>query len=447
MNKKRWARLMAWALVLSLFPATCFSAGLTYSFDDGHLTTYTRALPILESYGKTGTVNVVYFWVGRPQMLSFDQIWEMQSRGWEVCSHSLTHPRFDQIPQRKSDEPILGWTQTPNRIYTYEAPYGYQSMPFIRSDMRVLRNVGSIDEVESTRGSAFFDPSNSKVFIRTHNDSLPEDHDIRVDSVETELEQSKLLLEAQGLNIQSFVVPFSMWNRDRAQMSQAYYNSVGAAGAFNKIPPENAHYLRRLQIESYHTVEQIKGMVDTAIENDLWLILMFHGIGYPEEGCTSLCWTPEQLDEFAAYVSGCNIEVVTQQEGLDLALELPSPLLELRANGEEDTVTVSSGIPVEFTFSLDPNNHSGENADWWFFVDLDIDYSVRLYFDASSWRWVTTETPALQSPLYNFSHQLILRQIINIDGTHTFYFGVDLNRNDVLDAPSYIDSVQVTVQQ
>ena len=449
MNKKRCACLVLGALIsllLPFIPARCFSAGLTYSFDDGHISTYSRALPVLSSYGQVGTANVVYFWIGRSGTMSFDQIKELESEGWEICSHSLTHPRFDQIPQDKSEEFLEEWIPTPQKSHTYEAAYGYQSLPFISADNRILRNVGSIDEVDASPGSAFFDPSGSKVYIHTPDDSSPENYDIRADSVEMELEQSKLLLEAQGLNIQSFVVPFSKWSEERARISEAYYNSAGAAGTFNDIPPKDPYYLRRLQIESYHTVEDIKEMVDTAIENDLWLILMFHGIGYPEEGCTSLCWTPEQLDELAAYVSGCGIEVVTQQEGLALTSELPpAPLSDLRVNGKDDAVTVSSGLPVEFALSLDPKSYSGKDADWWFYVDTQS--GIRYYFDASTGRWVTNETPALQGPLYTFPLNIIRRQVIALEGAHTFYAGVDLNCNGVLDEPSYLDSVQVIVQQ
>jgi len=83
----------------------------------------------------------------------------------------------------------------------YQAQYNYQSMPFILADNKTLRNIGTIEEVETTHWSVFFDSSSSTVYIRTPNDSSPENYDIRADSVETELEQSKVLLEEQGLDL------------------------------------------------------------------------------------------------------------------------------------------------------------------------------------------------------------------------------------------------------
>jgi len=448
MGKNRSAVVITAILysILVLVPTASFGAGLTYSFDDGHLATYTRALPILESHGQVGTVNVVYFWTGRSDRVTFDQMKEMESRGWEVCSHSLTHPRFDQIPQRKSEAPLEGWISSPGKSYTYEAPYGYQSLPFVLADDRMLRNVKSMDEVEATPGSAFFDPSGSRVYIHLFDHSSPEHSDIQADSVEMELEQSKLLLEAHGLNIQSFVVPFSIWNEERAQMSQTYYRSAGSAGNFNDIPPENPYYLRRLQVESHHTVEEVKALVDAAVDDDSWLILMFHGIGYPEEGCISLCWTPEQLDELAAYVSGCDIRVVTQREGLALMPGSPgTPIPDLKIDSQDDNITISIGNQVACTFSLDPGSCSGKDADWWFFVDTDS--GVRFFFDGLKGRWVTKEIPALQKPLCDFPYQLIRHQVIDLKGTHTFYCGVDLIQDGMLDELNYLDSVRVTVQE
>jgi len=198
--------------------------------------------------------------------------------------------------------------------------------------------------------------------------------------------------------------------------------------------------------QSYHTVEEIKVLVDAAIDHDLWLILMFHGIGYPEEGCVYLCWTPEQLEELAAYVSDRNIKVVTQRQGLDLVPELSgTPVPDLKINGQDDNVAISIGSQVACTFSLNPGSYSGKDADWWFFVDTDS--GTRFFFDALRGVWVTKETPALQKPLYDFPYQLIKHQVIDLKGTYTFYCGVDLIPNGKLDELSYLDSVRVTVQE
>lgn len=76
------------------------------TFDDGLLNTYEVAFPIMRKHNVEGTVFVVTGilkgWiktvgsVDRPFM-DIRQILELADVGWEIGSHSVTHPRFDQI--------------------------------------------------------------------------------------------------------------------------------------------------------------------------------------------------------------------------------------------------------------------------------------------------------------------------------------------------------------
>jgi len=61
------------------------------TFDDGHLDNYTAAYPIMQKYGYTGVLYIVYNYIGADGYLSVEQIQEMHANGWEVGSHSLNH--------------------------------------------------------------------------------------------------------------------------------------------------------------------------------------------------------------------------------------------------------------------------------------------------------------------------------------------------------------------
>ena len=74
------------------------------TFDDGSETVYTDAFPIMQNYGFTGTVYIVYNYVGASLYLDRDQIRELHDAGWEIGSHSLSHVNLRQRPGKQMEE-------------------------------------------------------------------------------------------------------------------------------------------------------------------------------------------------------------------------------------------------------------------------------------------------------------------------------------------------------
>jgi len=64
------------------------------TFDDANEDNYTNAFPIMKKYGMTGMLYLPYDYIGGTGYLTVDQIKEMAAAGWEVGSHSLTHPNL-----------------------------------------------------------------------------------------------------------------------------------------------------------------------------------------------------------------------------------------------------------------------------------------------------------------------------------------------------------------
>ncbi len=62
------------------------------TFDDANEDNYSSAFPIMEKYGFTGVLYLPYDYIGTPNYLTVDQIKAMAAAGWEVGSHTLTHP-------------------------------------------------------------------------------------------------------------------------------------------------------------------------------------------------------------------------------------------------------------------------------------------------------------------------------------------------------------------
>jgi peptidoglycan/xylan/chitin deacetylase (PgdA/CDA1 family) len=101
---------------------------LAVTFDDGYLSTLERAEPVLSSLGVPGTVFVVTDFVsnGHPlrwpgiehwcdgpheaelRGLSWADLETLAAAGWEVGSHTRTHPRLTELDDRALAEELSG---------------------------------------------------------------------------------------------------------------------------------------------------------------------------------------------------------------------------------------------------------------------------------------------------------------------------------------------------
>jgi peptidoglycan/xylan/chitin deacetylase (PgdA/CDA1 family) len=112
------------------------------TFDDGFQSLHSQVFPILRRYGFSATVFLVAEFCGKdnawedqpagiPKMglLNWDQIEEMARGGIEFGSHTLRHPRLDQISPAVLQEEIIGSkTFLENRlarpVSVFAYPYG-----------------------------------------------------------------------------------------------------------------------------------------------------------------------------------------------------------------------------------------------------------------------------------------------------------------------------------
>ncbi|UCF01309.1 MAG: hypothetical protein JSV14_13160 [Deltaproteobacteria bacterium] len=181
--------------------------------------------------------------------MNVQQLLELEAAGWEICSHSVTHPGLPFLPLTYADE-------------TPAAP----------------------------------------------------------NSAERELEMSKIGFNDLGLNVQNFVVPGSSWNDDLATLSARYYNSAASGGKYgNTLPLENRWWIRRKGVGTSHSVSDITAWIEQEINDNKWLILIFHAI-IETEDLGYEPWSETKLAELATWVEDQGISVVTQQRGLELSV-------------------------------------------------------------------------------------------------------------------------------
>ena len=134
-------------------PGAALDDQFSVTFDDGYLCVYEHAIPALAERNVTATIYVVAGSVDgindwdrnagdqTERMMSREQIREIADLGFEIGSHTMTHPRLtelsdDQLAQELTDskkalEDIIG-----REVTAFSYPYGNR-------DTRVIRAVAA----------------------------------------------------------------------------------------------------------------------------------------------------------------------------------------------------------------------------------------------------------------------------------------------------------------
>jgi peptidoglycan/xylan/chitin deacetylase (PgdA/CDA1 family) len=108
------------------------------SFDDGYLSDYTHARPVLRSLRWPGVLNLEVDNV-RPGDLVAPQIHRLIRSGWEVDSHTVTHPDLRTLPDAQLRRELVDSRAFIRR--RFGVPADYFCYPGGRFDARVLAAV------------------------------------------------------------------------------------------------------------------------------------------------------------------------------------------------------------------------------------------------------------------------------------------------------------------
>lgn len=98
--------VLSWALGASTVLANPPKAAagvplLTFIFDDGNETDYSVARGIFAAEGAVACSAVVTDRVDQPGFLKASQLVELQQQGWEILSHTVSHPRLNELTDER----------------------------------------------------------------------------------------------------------------------------------------------------------------------------------------------------------------------------------------------------------------------------------------------------------------------------------------------------------
>jgi len=84
-----------------------------FTFDDGHVSSFRFALPLLTRHAVTGVFFAIGSYIGnRPDYMTWEQLKELVSRGHEVQSHGWSHIPLTQCSGSKLTEELVRSKQT-----------------------------------------------------------------------------------------------------------------------------------------------------------------------------------------------------------------------------------------------------------------------------------------------------------------------------------------------
>ena len=170
---EEFGRQMEWlahhAEVVDLNAAAFGERGVAITFDDGYRDTLTNAARIMAEYGLTGTVFVVAGRAGMrlahdigrdsAELMTWDEIREIESMGWTIGGHSLTHQRLAALSPHDQRAEIRGCTHQledslGHAIESFAYPYG-SSLDYDECSKRIVRECGYRLAVSNRYGPNF----------------------------------------------------------------------------------------------------------------------------------------------------------------------------------------------------------------------------------------------------------------------------------------------------
>ncbi len=81
---------------------------IVLTFDDGWKSQYEYAVPILEKYKFTGTFFIITNSTGAKSYMSVDELKDLNSKGFEIASHTKTHPKLVTLDDVKLADELQG---------------------------------------------------------------------------------------------------------------------------------------------------------------------------------------------------------------------------------------------------------------------------------------------------------------------------------------------------
>lgn len=113
------------------------------TFDDGYLSFYTVAWPILHEYDFHATVFVITYYAYLPGYLNWEQISTLEADWNEIGSHSVNHPSLSRVSKSQLQEEVAGSKQyTESYLHVPCESFCYPGGNYNNAVVQAVRDAG-----------------------------------------------------------------------------------------------------------------------------------------------------------------------------------------------------------------------------------------------------------------------------------------------------------------
>lgn len=316
MRTTLFSLLLVWTLIAA-HPAR---AGMvTFVFDDGLRGVYEYAYPILRKFGMPGVTAIIVDQMesDNDDYMRVGQLLELQTAGWEIASHGLSHRRISDIPAFYTQETLSNWEEDSAAPRMVQAYTGQSQIACVLSGSARLIPEISLDDAAKNPGSFYFDRITLELHVHPPLIDESQGSNLRICSYEREMDQSRRRLEQWGFRVSSYVVPYSYLTNDVLTLGKKYFPYLATGfegdGINHLVDP---HHIVRYGIIRKSSAPDLINLVKERIkEKDAWLVFCLHDVG-ADVGWEP--WDPRRLEEFAAWLKAHGVPVVTIKEGVAL---------------------------------------------------------------------------------------------------------------------------------
>lgn len=132
-------------------------ANVIFLLDDGHVSQYTQAFPILRSKGFRGNIGVISSAIGQEGYLNEEDLRELYSYGWDLANHSDTHrdlstlSKEEQIDELSACRDYLngnGYTRASDIVFYPYGGFNEDTIDIINTDYKMGRTIN--ENIENT---------------------------------------------------------------------------------------------------------------------------------------------------------------------------------------------------------------------------------------------------------------------------------------------------------
>jgi len=137
-SQMAWLKESGWR-GLNVGEALLYSAepGVCITFDDGSETDLIAVAPVLREFGFNATFYLTAGFLGMPGYLSVSQVRELDTRGFQIGCHSMTHPYLSDLTEPELKREVVDAKLQIEQIVGHAIEH--LSCPGGRYDQRTLR--------------------------------------------------------------------------------------------------------------------------------------------------------------------------------------------------------------------------------------------------------------------------------------------------------------------